>query len=84
MAETVDLDYAQSSFVGPLEMTEVQSFEKWWLASGHSFKLDKAYLQHLAQNHGGKPRKNCFETPNGRELVLERFLNFLKHYKKGA
>lgn len=83
MAETIDLDYDPSSFVGPLEMIEDRSFEKWWLASGYSFKLDKSYLQHLAQNHGGKPGENCFETHNGCKRVLERFLNFVKDYKKG-
>lgn len=83
MTRTIDLDYAPNSFVGPLEMGEVRSFEKWWLSSGYAFKLDKSYIKHLSQNHGGKPGKNCFETQSGRERVIERFLNFVKDYKKG-
>src|SRR5262249_24948501 len=41
MADTVDLDYDPTRFVGPLEMEEARSFEKWWLTSGYPFKVDR-------------------------------------------
>jgi hypothetical protein len=83
MADAIDLDYDPSSFVGPFELQEAREFEKWWLTSGYPFKLDGSYIQHLSQYHGGKPGKQCFRTQSGRERVLERFLNFVKDYKKG-
>jgi SMI1-KNR4 cell-wall len=83
MADTVNLDYDPDSFVGPFDLEEAREFEKWWLSHEYPFELDASYLEHLSRYHGGKPGNKCFRSQDGRERVLERFLNFVKDYKKG-
>jgi hypothetical protein len=46
MANAIDLDYDPTSFVGPFELEEARSFEKWWLKSEYPFRLDESYLRH--------------------------------------
>jgi len=77
VSEEVDLGYDPSTFVGPLDMKELDEFRNFLEESGQPIHFDPAYLAHLTKFHGGVPAKRCFETVDGQHHVIERFLNFL-------
>lgn len=79
MAAEVDLGYAPASLMGPLDMHSVQEVEKDFQDSGMPITFDPSYIEHLSKFHGGVPRKRCFQTSDGVEEVIDRFLNFVDH-----
>src|SRR5262249_37298946 len=51
-----------------------------WLCSfwEREVRLPAAYVEHIAEFHGGVPGKNCFATASRTTRVLCRFFNFLE------
>jgi hypothetical protein len=79
MATEVDLGYDPSSLMGPLDMRRVQKVEKEFQDSEMPITFDPSYIEHLSRFHGGVPKKRCFQTDDGGEEVIDRFLNFVDH-----
>jgi hypothetical protein len=79
MTSEIDLGYDPSSLVGPLELQRVRKLEKYLQDSEMPVVFDTSYVQHLYKYHGGVPKKRCFQTVEGDEQVIDRFLNFVDH-----
>lgn len=80
-----DLAFHKDSLLGPLHLDRVHQFEEWISRfNGVAIELDAAYLSHLAQFHGGIPRRACFKTSAGRERLVVRFLNFQEEGERQA
>jgi hypothetical protein len=74
-----DLEYLPSSLLPPAEPGRIQKLESWWSRYlERRIKLPAAYVEHLAQFHGGVPGKACFGTANGEIRRIGRFFHLLE------
>lgn len=74
-----NLEYDSNGFVGPFNEGVARSWEEWLRQGGWGqgrLQFDPSYLEHIRKYHGGKPKKQCFETVKGTNKVVERFLHF--------
>ena len=67
------MKYAKKSLCGPIFEEELDEMIDMLQESG--YLLDDAYLEHIAQNHGGRPITKYF-----RHGEIVRFLNFTDSY----
>jgi hypothetical protein len=77
--EDPDLSYDPKTFVGQFDESALRKFEAWLNRNGYfkgRFKFDPSYVAHLKSHHGGVPRKRCFNTVDGVDKVVDRFLHF--------
>jgi hypothetical protein len=64
----IDLLYEPDSLAGPPDTRVLDKL------ANHRYVLDRGYLEHIGQFHGGIPGKGYFTTPGNRVLRIGRFL----------